>query len=132
MKKLKGLKSLREIFAESVNSLDCELLTQVKNIKLEYEQNITDEKIKLLEDICKGEGLDLNKIKLKYLKPKEIAKLSHRIVPNILESSINEEMLDTIIIDNIRYYYDAKENGIVYNEKSVAVGKFMEGEVIFD
>ena len=132
MKKLKGLKNLHDIFVDSINSLDCELQTQLKNIKLEYQQNITDEKIKLLEDICKGEGLDLNKIKLKYLKPKEIAKLSHRIVPNILESSINEEMLDTIIIDNIRYYYDAKENGIVYNEKSVAVGKFMEGEVIFD
>ena len=132
MKKLKELNNLHSIFVESINILDGQLQTQLKNIKLEYQQNVTDEKIKLLEAICKGEGLDLNKIKSKYLKPKEIAKLSNKATAHILNIPINEEMLDTIIIDNIRYYYDAKENGTVYNEKSLVVGKFIGGKVIFD
>ena len=131
MKKLKELNSLHNVFVESINSLDVQLQTQLKNIKLEYQQNVIDEKIKLLEAICKGEGLDLNKIKSKYLKPKEVAKLSNKATAHI-ELPINEEMLDTIIIDNIRYYYDAKENGIVYNEKSIAIGKFIGGKVIID
>ena len=72
MRKLKGLKDLQTDFVDIINHLDDKIQSDLLDIKKEYQNNITEEKIKLLIAVCNGEGLDFNKIKVKYLKAKEL------------------------------------------------------------
>lgn len=131
MKKLKELKQFHDIFVDSINELDVKLLSQLKKIKQEYHQNLTDEKIKLLLAICNGEGLDFEKIKNKYLKTKEIVQLP--VVQPVVEKPTTEEnLLDIMEIEGVKYYYEAKEKGIVYDQDSKQVGLFKNGKIIFE
>jgi hypothetical protein len=118
MKKLKELKNLHSIFVDYINDLDTELQNQLAKIKLEYQQNLIDEKIRLLMTVCNGENLDFDDIKTKYLKNKEL----NYIVPDKVVKDkfvIEEDLLDKIEIDNVEYYYEPKEKGIVYNSNLV-------------
>lgn len=125
MKKLKELKNLHGIFVDYINELDAKLQSQLKKIKLEYQQNMTEEKKKLLIAICNGEGLDYNKIKSKYLKSKEVNTILD------VEVAINNEepLLDKVEINGKEYYYEAKEKGNVYDTNSIVVGIYKNGKV---
>jgi len=130
MKKLIGLKNINTIFTDRINELNEELQDNLKEIKLEYQQNITEEKIKLLIAICNGEGLSIDDIKLKYLKPKEL----EFIEPNESTKNtinIDDNLLDKIIINDQDYYYEPVNNGIVYNIDNQPVGTYKNGKVIF-
>jgi hypothetical protein len=131
MKKLKELNIIHDIFVDSINELDTKILSQMKKLKHEYQQNITEEKIKLIIAICNGEGLDFEKIKNKYLKTKEIGQLPI-IEPVIEKPPAEESLLDIIEIEGIKYYYEAKEKGIVYDQDSKKVGLFKNGIVTFE
>jgi hypothetical protein len=130
MRKLKELKGIHNIFIESITELDSKLQQQLKKIKLEYQRNVTEEKIKLLLAVCNGEDLDFNSIKNKYLKSKELNNFSEEEC--IKENIIEEELLDKIKIDNKQYYYEAKEKGLVYDLNSKPVGIFKNGKIIFN
>jgi hypothetical protein len=129
MKKLKELKAIHALFVESITELDIKIQQQLKKVKLEYQQNLTDEKIRLLHAICNGENLDFDKIKTKYLKSKELTyslKDEAAKEPEIKE----EDLLDKIEQDGIQYYYEPKEKGIVYSLDSKPVGMFKNGRLI--
>ena len=130
MKKLKELKSLHDTFVDSLNDLDLKILNQMKKIKKEYQQIVIDEKIKLLITVCEGENLDFNKIKSKYLKSKELLLLVD--TPIIKEDVIDDDVLNTIQINDKIYYYQPKEKGIVYDSTSKQVGEFKNGNVILN
>jgi hypothetical protein len=131
MKKLKELNSIHNMFVDSITELDLKLQAHLKKIKLEYQQNVTEEKIKLLLTICNGEGLDFDKLKIKYLKSKELNHVSKE--EEVKESDIVEEdLLDKIEIDGVEYYYEAKEKGIVYDLDSIPVGIFKNNKVILN
>ena len=66
MRKLKELKGIHRVFVDSITELDSKIQQQLKKIKLEYQHNVTEEKIRLLLAVCNDEGLDFNKIKTKY------------------------------------------------------------------
>ena len=100
------------------------------DIKKEYQNNITEEKIKLLIAVCNGEGLDFNKIKVKYLKAKELLQTNFD-TPVEENSIIEEDLLDKIIFEGKEYYYEQKEKGIVYDIDSKPVGIYAEGKIIF-
>lgn len=130
MKKLKEIKNFHNIFIEHINELDIQLQIQIKKIKQEYVNNLIDEKIKLLTEICQGENLELDKIKNKYIKTLDLNKCNHHNILN--EFIIDEEVLDKIEINNQEYYYENKENGNVYNKDSKIVGIFKNDKIILN
>jgi hypothetical protein len=130
MRKLKGLKNLQTDFVDIINHLDDKIQSDLLDIKKEYQNNITEEKIKLLIAVCNGEGLDFNKIKVKYLKAKELLQTNFD-TPVEENSIIEEDLLDKIIFEGKEYYYEQKEKGIVYDIDSKPVGIYAEGKIIF-
>ena len=130
MTKLKEIKQLHNIFIEHVNELDVQLQLQLKKIKQEYNNNLIDEKIKLLSIVCQGENLDFNNMKKKYLKSKDLN--NNSINELNTEICIEEDLLDKIEINNIEYYYENKENGTVYDINLNIVGIFINNEVKFN
>lgn len=130
MRKLKGLKDLQTDFVDIINHLDDKIQSDLLDIKKEYQNNITEEKIKLLIAVCNGEGLDFNKIKVKYLKAKELLQTNFD-TPVEENSIIEEDLLDKIIFEGKEYYYEQKEKGIVYDIDSKPVGIYAEGKIIF-
>ena len=130
MRKLKGLKDLQTDFVDIINHLDDKIQLDLVNIKKEYQNNITEEKIKLLIAVCNGEGLDFNKIKGKYLKTKELLQTNFD-TPVEENSIIEEDLLDKLVFEGKEYYYEQKEKGIVYDIDSKPVGIYNEGKIMF-
>jgi len=132
MKKLKNLKGIHDIFVDSMNELDEKFQVQLKKTKKEYQINIIDEKIQLLINVCNGEGLDFDKIKSKYLKPKELSQMLTNDV--IIENAhiIEEDLLDKIEVNGQEYYYEAKEKGVIYDINLNQVGIYKNGEFCFN
>jgi hypothetical protein len=128
MKKYQEIKNTYELFVESINELDTKLQAQIKKLKQEQTNLIIEEKIKLLKSICDGEGLDYDTIKYKYIKQKEINKSSTESV-FIKSSTHDENILIKTIINNNVYYYEQKENGIVYDTESNQVGLFIDNNI---
>jgi hypothetical protein len=129
-KKLKILKDTSNLIINSLNELNSNFQEQLKKIKIEYNKNIIDEKIKLLVSICNDNNLNFNEVKNKYLNNKEMELLCDTI--NIEETQIQDDLLDKIEIDGNIYYYEVKENGYIYNTKSEKIGVFKNNEFIFD
>ena len=132
MKKLKNLKGIHDIFVDSMNELDGKCQVQLKKTKQEYQKNIIDEKIQLLINVCNGEGLDFDKIKTKYLKPKELSQITTN--DTVIENAqiIEEDLLDKIEINGQEYYYEAKEKGVIYDIDLNQVGIYKNGEFCFN
>ena len=108
MKKHQEIKTMYNIFVDSMNELDGKLQDQIKKIKQEQNNLIIDEKIKLLQLICINEGLDFDSIKYKYIKQKDLEKVSLPttiITPPIIDENI---LIKTNINDCV-YYYEQKE-----------------------
>ena len=131
MKKLIGLKNIDDTFSNGLNELYSNLQDNIKDIKHEYQQNMIDEKIKLLIAICNGEKLDFNEMKIKYLKAKEIENFEP-INVNKNNGIIEDNLLDKITIDNIDYYYESINNGIVFDVDNIPIGIYKNGKVIFN
>jgi hypothetical protein len=130
MKKLKELKNLQNVFTDHIQELDLQMQLHLKKIKEEYINNLIEEKIKLLIEVCHGEKLDFDKIKTKYLKAKDLNKtIQHEIS---FEPAQDEELLDKIEINGKEYYYESKENGHVYDINLVIVGIFKNNNIIFN
>ena len=45
---------------------------------------------------------------------------------------IEPDLLSRIIIDNISYYFENKDNGNVYDTSSTIVGQYKNGEIILN
>lgn len=127
MKKLKELKSVHNLFVDAINELDNKLQNQLKKVKQEYQKNMIDEKLRLLIAVCNEEGLDFDKIKTKYLKPKELSKVS---IDEVVEDKevVEEDLLDKVEINGNQYYYEAKDKGIIYDLNSNPVGVYKNGK----
>ncbi len=118
-----GVKTVRDIFVESINELDIKLKNQLKKVKQEHQKNIIDEKVRLLIAVCNGEGLCFDELKIKYLKPKELSKIS--LDDNVENYEVEEEdLLDKIEINGKQYYYEVKDKGIIYDSNSNPVGVY--------
>ena len=131
MKKLSGLKDIEINLNKSMNEIFADLLVKIKETKQEYKQNIIDEKIKLLVEICNGEGLNLNEMKMKYLRTNELGNLD---LNDTIQGSflVDDNLLDKIKINDEDYYYEPVNNGTVYNINNQPVGLFKNGVVIFN
>ena len=131
MKKHHEIKTMYNIFVDSMNKLDVKLQDQIKKIKQEQNNLIIEEKIKLLQLICINEGLDFDSIKYKYIKEKDLEKVSissNIIIPPI----IDENILIKITINDCVYYYEQTENCNVYDSESNIVGVFKNNSIEFN
>ncbi len=126
MKKLK-LKEVYDVFVDSTNTLATNLQMKLDEIKIEYQQNIIEEKIKLLLLICKNENLNFDNIKTKYLKQKELNHIHTQTSDN---SSTEEAIMNTIEMNGTKYYYEVKDDGNVYDMDSNQVGTYKNGKII--
>jgi len=127
MKKSKEIKLLQNELLLSIENIDNIISQYVKKIKKEYAQILIDEKNKLLLNIANGEKLDLNMLKNKYLKPKELIQ-DAKIYPSDIDN--NEDLLDKITIDDQVYYFENKEKGKVFNEQNEEVGQYKNSNII--
>lgn len=126
LKGLKGTQLLHSLFVDSINNLNELLTEELDKINLEHKEKIINEKIRLLLLICENEGLNFNQIKTKYLTTKELTYLK-----NDREDTVNiQQLLDKITINEIEYYYEPKEKGLVYDSNSKKVGFYKNGKVI--
>ena len=116
MKKLTELKEFETKINQNIEQIDLLLQESISKIRTEYKQNLYE----IIMEICINENLDFETIKNKYLRPKEIDK-------KVEES--DEDLLDKIIINNIEYYYEPKENGLVYDNKLNKVGVYENGSI---
>ena len=102
-----------------------EISEEIKNIKKIIDDEKSEEKIKLIEQICKGEELNEKEIKNKYLTEKDKKKI--KIIPETIEV-INDELLDTVEIEEQTYYYEPKEKGNIYDSSKKVVGTYKNGK----
>ena len=86
-------------------------------------------KIKLLKDICDGENLNFDELKHKYLNEKEKKYIKEKVDTFKV---LNESLLDTFESNGHTYFYENKEEGIIYDKKTnKSVGIIKNGEPIF-
>ena len=135
MKKSKEINEINIELVDSINKIEENLegLTKqvseyYKKIKKEYSKNLLDEKYILLNKIAEGEHIDINILKSKYLKSKDLISLNENQIKNSEESS--EELLDRIEYNDKIYYYENKDKGKVYDSNYIEVGIFKNKSII--
>ena len=132
MKKLKGFKVLRDVFIDSVTQLDVQLQEQIKIVKKEYQQQIVEEKVKLMMRIGQEYNLDINELKTKYLKPRELSLVTIPVIQhqsNLIADN-EEQLLTKITFKDIDYWLDGEN--LIYNTDSKLVGKYENETIIFN
>lgn len=128
MSKNKELKALKLKLTTVVDSVDAIINQDLKKLKKEYQQKLLEEKTQLLTKIADGENLDLNLLKSKYLKSKEL-----NIIDDVTSTLVDtEELLDKIIISGTTYYYENKEKGRVYDTNNKEVGYYKNNNIILN
>lgn len=130
---MKTSEYLKEMYPK-INSLlgeiDNEVKESIKKIKKDNNNALIDEKINFLRIICEGEGLIFNELKNKYLNEKEKKFIKEQVNTTCVS---NENLLDIIEINDITYFYENKENGIIYDRNTNnPVGIITNGEPVFD
>jgi hypothetical protein len=124
MKNYRELSDIYSIFKNNISNMEIQLKNQLKKVYDDFSRKRTEDKINLLKRICMEEQLDFNTIKYKYLSSEDLC---------MIENDINSEfLLDNIIIEGHKYYYEKKENGIVYDVNSNRVGIFKNNHIIID
>jgi hypothetical protein len=130
MKKSKEIVLFKNELMLSFENIDTIIDTYIKKIKKEYAEILLSEKLKLLIKIAEDEKLDLDSMKFKYLKNKELNSCNE-IIKDVNTDEL-EDLLDKIELDNKVYYYDAKEKGKVYNENYKEVGYYKNSNVVLN
>ena len=87
---------------------------------------------KQLKKVCDDNNLDFNVLNHKYLPNKALALITQEHPVKKSSPQIDEELLDKIIIDDNEYYYEDKEDGKVYNNKTAIVGVYKDNKVLFN
>lgn len=113
---------------EQLNVVRDNITEYYKKIKKEFTKIMIEEKYELLTKIAEGEKLDINMLKTKYLKPKELLNLTETTNKN--EDTNSEELLDRIEHNGKVYYFENKEKGLVYDAEYKEVGVFKNKTII--
>ena len=122
--KIDNMKELYPKINSLLGEIDNEVKESIKKMKKEYNNCLIEEKINLLKKICSGEELDFASLKDKYLNDKEKKLIKEQV--EIKEVS-DEILLSSTQINGIQYFYENKEKGNVYDNKSKIVGSVKNG-----
>lgn len=113
---------------DNVETLIKQLKEYYKKIKKEFLKNLLEEKCALLNKIAEGENIDINILKSKYLKSKDLIHLNENLDKTVKDYS--EELLTRIEYNGIIYYYENKEKGKVFDVNYNEVGLFKNRSII--
>ena len=112
---------------EETDAFQKMITTYTAKLKKEYEKELLHSHIILLEKIAEGENLNIIELKEKYLK-KKTKKSTEKSTKKSTEKS-TETLLVKIKFKGTTYYHENKDEGNVYNEDSIIVGSFQNGEI---
>jgi YHS domain-containing protein len=113
---------------ENLETFTIQVSEYYKKIKKEFSKILLEEKCALLIKISEGENIDIDVLKSKYLKSKDIISLNEN---NDKYNEINsEELLDRIEYNGKVYYYENKEKGKVFDSNYNEVGLFKNKSII--
>lgn len=129
MKRSKELNNFHNEIITQFESIESLVGDYKKKINKEFQQLLIEEKNILLLKVAEGENLNINDLKKKYLKSKEILSIEEAKLKVPEES---EELLDKIIINEEIYYFENKEKGKVFNINNNEVGIMKNGSIIFN
>jgi hypothetical protein len=129
MKKNKELNNFHNELLLQFENIELLINDYKKRIKKEYQQFLIEEKNKLLSKVAEGEKLNINDLKKKYLKAKEVI-ITDELITQLVNE--NEELLDKIIIEGEVYYYENKEKGKVFDIENIEVGIFKNGSILLN
>ena len=132
MKKLKSIIKLRNRFIDIATEFDRLLQDTDILTNEEHKKILSDEKLKLLTQISHNEKIDLELLKKKYLNFSSDVDEKVITKDKSKETSTKDELLNSIVIDKITYYYEPKENGIIYNSNSQIVGSYINKNFKFN
>ena len=136
MKKSKEINTINmELFSsitkveENLENITNQVSEYYKKIKKEFNKVLIEEKYQLLQKIAEGEDIDINILKSKYLKAKELLNLNENTI-NVENDS--EELLDRIENNGTVYYFENKEKGKVYDSNYNEVGIFKNKSIVLN
>jgi hypothetical protein len=141
MKKLKSIIKLRNTFIDFATDFDKILQDADIITNAEHQKILLGEKLKLIEQICTDEKLDFELLKNKYLNiTNDTTNITNDdnkidILVEVKDSKTIEQtdiLLNLVIINKIKYYYEPKENGNIYNDTSQFVGKYINSKFNFN
>lgn len=118
-----------EKIGEELGNFTVQFSEYYKKIKKEMSKVLAEEKVSLLSKIAEGENMDINILKSKYLKSKELSILNKNTIKS--DTKINEELLDRIEQGDNVYYYENKEKGKVYDTDYTEVGVYKNNSISF-
>lgn len=130
MNKLEGSQKIKNYLSNTFEEITNNTNNLLKLLYKEHKNKIIEAKIKLLLNICNGEGLDFDKLKVKYLKKSELDNILIETIEKI--DDIDESLLNKTHIDGIEYYYEVKEKGNVFNSNLEIVGIYKNGNIILN
>ena len=125
LKHLKKMKQEFSAFEELFN-------LHIEKIKKEHNKILIQKMNELISDISKNEDLDELYLREKYLNIKDNSETSKKDKNESKNIMIEPDLLTKIIIDNISYYFENKDNGNVYDTSSTIVGQYKNGEIILN
>ena len=132
MKSLKQLKKLHATFIEISTRFDEEIQDVHDNMNAELNIILHKEKLKLIDEICKDYKLNADELKTKYLN---ITTIDDKKVTtketSVKKTPDDETVLKTITIETKKFYYENKDAGKVYNDKTECVGIFADNKIVF-
>lgn len=128
MKKIKELNKFHDELLLQFDNINILMAEYKKKIKKEYQQLLIEEKNKLLLKIAEDEKLNINDLKNKYLKVKEITPIETQVSTK----EENEDLLDKIVLEGDTFYYENKEKGKVFNSDYNEVGVFKANSIILN
>jgi hypothetical protein len=132
MKSLKQLKKLHATFIEIATRFDEEIQDVQDNMNAELNIILHKEKLKLIDEICKDYKLNADELKTKYLN---ITTIDDKKVTtketSVKKTPDDETVLKTITIETKKFYYENKDAGKVYNDKTECVGIFADNKIVF-
>jgi len=132
MKRIKTVNKLRNRFIDIATEFDKLLQETDVLTNEEHKKILADEKMKLLTQISHNEKIDLELLKKKYLNFSSDVDEKVIIKEKSKDTSNKDELLNSIVIDKIIYYYEPKENGIIYNSNSQIVGSYINKNFKFN
>ena len=120
----KGYKKLKT----EINAMSELFNTNLDKINKEHNKILLQSLSNLIHDICQGENIDELYIREKYL---DIEKTTKQDEKKIVVNK-TDDLLDKVTVNDKKYYYQNKENGLIYNDKSKVVGNYINKKFIFN